>query len=186
MNYVEEVTRFLTERGVRVETMRPSGIEVPMFDVLSCPIPFRPNEAQALGAVMDCVLKYQQEVAKQATETVVFLARGSEAQPTGERLVAVRVGVLGTTAEHYFVVGRHGGDVERHPRVHTDLPAWIPCPECDNFLCVIHGGVHAHDCACPELEFWDSELGLNPYEQGGHLTPGELEQLKTEHGYVEE
>jgi hypothetical protein len=66
-----------------------------------------------------------------------------------------------------------------------DTPAWVKCGECDNFLCTIHGG-HADSCACPELEFWDSELGLNPYEQGGRLTVAELEALKVQHGYVEE
>lgn len=66
-----------------------------------------------------------------------------------------------------------------------DYPAWVKCGECDSFLCTIHGG-HADSCACPELEFWDSELGLNPYEQGGRLTVAELEALKIQHGYTEE
>ena len=69
--------------------------------------------------------------------------------------------------------------------VTQNTPAWVQCPDCDNFLCTIHGG-HADSCACPELEFWDSVLGLNPYEQGGRLTVAELEALKTQHGCVEE
>lgn len=36
--------------------------------------------------------------------------------------------------------------------------AWTPCPCCENFLCLIHGG-HAHDCPCPPLEEWTT----NPY-----------------------
>lgn len=64
-------------------------------------------------------------------------------------------------------------------------PAWVPCTCCENYLCNIHGG-HVHDCPCPSLEFWDLTLGLTPYEQGGRLTPEEVETLKTEHGYEEE
>ena len=56
------------------------------------------------------------------------------------------------------------------------LAAWVKCPCCDNYLCNIHGG-HAHDCACPDLECFEWATGLDPYTQGGHLTPDELEGL---------
>ena len=65
------------------------------------------------------------------------------------------------------------------------IPAWVPCSDCENHQCSIHG-CHAHDCPCPELEFWDSELGINPYEQGGDLTPEWLEFLKKQFNYEEE
>lgn len=65
------------------------------------------------------------------------------------------------------------------------VPAWTACPCCENQLCAIHGS-HAHDCACPSLEFWDMELGVNPYEQGGALTDEHVEFLKARFGYVDE
>ncbi len=66
------------------------------------------------------------------------------------------------------VLAKHWPNVRRHDDVRTFPPAaWIPCECCDNFLCTWHGG-HAHDCPeaeCPELETWDGEWFLNPYEQ---------------------
>ena len=44
-------------------------------------------------------------------------------------------------------------------------PAWIPCPDCDDFFCTIHQE-HVYDCACPELEAW-IDRGVDPYEAGG-------------------
>ena len=41
-------------------------------------------------------------------------------------------------------------------------PAWMPCPDCDNFICTIHKQ-HAHDCECPAIEEW----AVDPYETGG-------------------
>ena len=41
-------------------------------------------------------------------------------------------------------------------------PAWIPCDQCDNFICT-HHKMHAHDCPCPVLETW-LEHDLNPYD----------------------
>lgn len=41
-------------------------------------------------------------------------------------------------------------------------PAWVPCPGCDDFWCVIHQQ-HAHDCPCPAVEEWD----VDPYSAGG-------------------
>jgi hypothetical protein len=37
-------------------------------------------------------------------------------------------------------------------------PAWVRCPDCDDFLCTIHGG-HVHDCDCPTID----ELDFDPY-----------------------
>ncbi len=43
------------------------------------------------------------------------------------------------------------------------FPAWIPCPDCDNFLCSIHR-LHAHECECPSIEEWGD---VDPYSAGG-------------------
>lgn len=44
-------------------------------------------------------------------------------------------------------------------------PAWIPCPGCDDFWCVIHEK-HAYDCKCPSIDSWAAR-GLSPYLHGG-------------------
>lgn len=66
------------------------------------------------------------------------------------------------------VLAKHWPNVRRWDDVRTFPPAaWVQCDCCENFLCTWHGG-HAHDCPedeCPELEVWDYEWGLNPYEQ---------------------
>ena len=43
----------------------------------------------------------------------------------------------------------------------ADGPAWIPCPCCDDYWCVIHDA-HAYDCDCPEIDEWT----VNPYTTG--------------------
>ena len=114
MNYVEEVTKYLVEQGVAVRTEPPAGTKVHMFEVVSCPIPFEPGEAEALQAVAECTLQFQQEVAKRAPGAMVILAPGREAHPTaGVRQVGIRAGVVGLAGDHYFVVGPNGGGIER-------------------------------------------------------------------------
>lgn len=34
-----------------------------------------------------------------------------------------------------------------------NLPAWVPCPCCENYWCLIHNA-HAHECPCPPTEDW--------------------------------
>lgn len=63
----------------------------------------------------------------------------------------------------------------------TTKAAWEEC-DCGSFMCRIHGE-HASDCACPSLQFWDEMLGMNPYEQGGDLTPEELQERLKAAGY---
>jgi hypothetical protein len=36
-----------------------------------------------------------------------------------------------------------------------NLPPWTPC-DCGEFWCTIHGG-HAHECACPPIEEWETD-----------------------------
>lgn len=43
------------------------------------------------------------------------------------------------------------------------LPAWVPCDDCEEFVCVIHGG-HVAECACPPVEKWSCD----PYTEGGN------------------
>lgn len=42
-------------------------------------------------------------------------------------------------------------------------PAWIPCPDCDEYLCTIHE-CHACDCDCPSVDEWP----VDPYSTGGY------------------
>ena len=32
--------------------------------------------------------------------------------------------------------------------------AWVSCPNCEDFLCLIHAPKHAWDCSCPPVEEW--------------------------------
>lgn len=52
------------------------------------------------------------------------------------------------------------------------MPAWIPCPCCENFLCLIHL-LHAHECACPSVDEWSSD----PYTD---RAPGRLAPMFSE------
>lgn len=44
-------------------------------------------------------------------------------------------------------------------------PIWVHCDCCDDYLCTIHTGLHAWECACPDIETW-AVLGIDPYTQG--------------------
>lgn len=75
---------------------------------------------------------------------------------------------------------------KRQSAVATKVAAWVKCEVCDDFMCNIHKGLAAHDCACPELEVWDGQLGLNPYEEGGEITPEKLQEMLAAIGYEAE
>jgi hypothetical protein len=47
----------------------------------------------------------------------------------------------------------------------TKPAAWIPCPDCDDYWCTIHGK-HAYDCECPDIDIWVEKKGILPYEDG--------------------
>ncbi len=34
------------------------------------------------------------------------------------------------------------------------IPAWVPCDNCDEWYCTIHGE-HVHDCPCPPIDEWE-------------------------------
>jgi hypothetical protein len=36
--------------------------------------------------------------------------------------------------------------------------AWVPCPCCEDYLCLIHNQ-HVYNCPCPPIEEWKE----NPY-----------------------
>ena len=59
------------------------------------------------------------------------------------------------------------------------VPAWERCECCDDFVCNIHVGLHAHDCDCPSIEAW-TENDICPYEPCvlRYLTPTECERLQ--------
>jgi len=44
----------------------------------------------------------------------------------------------------------------------TTRPLWIPCPDCDDFLCTLHH-LHAYDCACPAIEDMTPEQRATVY-----------------------
>jgi len=46
--------------------------------------------------------------------------------------------------------------------VRVSGPAWIPCPDCEEFWCRIHER-HTHECACPPMDEWT----VDPYTAGG-------------------
>lgn len=33
-------------------------------------------------------------------------------------------------------------------------PAWVKCDCCDDYLCTIHDGFHAHECDCLPIDEW--------------------------------
>jgi hypothetical protein len=43
-----------------------------------------------------------------------------------------------------------------------DKPCWELCEMCDDFLCNVHVGQHAHDCECEPIEWWE-EKEMYPY-----------------------
>lgn len=54
-----------------------------------------------------------------------------------------------------------------------NIPAWIPCECCGEFLCTVHRA-HAHECGCPPIEEWK----VDPYSRTGmHLNPDWVEAL---------
>ena len=76
----------------------------------------------------------------------------------------------------------HGSEAVLLDRVSARLggskvPAWAPCADCGEMVCAIHA-CHTGDsgCECPGTEVWD-EIGLDPYAEGGRLTPEALQTL---------
>lgn len=59
------------------------------------------------------------------------------------------------------------------------VPAWQKCECCDDYVCNIHVGQHAHDCSCPGIDEWAEEC-LFPYEPLvlRYITPIEAERLQ--------
>lgn len=55
-----------------------------------------------------------------------------------------------------------------------NLPAWVLCPCCEDYLCLIHGK-HAFECGCPSVE----EQLTDPYAERacGRLSPEFVEWL---------
>jgi hypothetical protein len=55
------------------------------------------------------------------------------------------------------------------------LPAWIPCPSCEEWMCTIHM-THASECPCPSVDEWS----VDPYAEpppGQRLSPSFAEWL---------
>lgn len=62
------------------------------------------------------------------------------------------------------------------PTHSVQRPAWIRCPDCDDFFCQRHGMQRA-DCSCPELDDW-SKRGDDPYyKYYGNQTPSGQNKL---------
>jgi hypothetical protein len=61
-----------------------------------------------------------------------------------------------------------------------NLPDWIPCSCCEDYLCVIHWPLHAYECDCPALgEESNVRSTMDPYSAAtrGHLSPALSEWL---------
>ena len=56
-----------------------------------------------------------------------------------------------------------------------NLPNWIKCPCCDDYMCTQHWPLHVHECACPAIDEWGEHdhLPMDPYTEAtaGHLSP---------------
>jgi site-specific DNA-cytosine methylase len=57
------------------------------------------------------------------------------------------------------------------------VPAWQPCPCCEDFWCNIHHR-HVYDCACAPIDDW-AEKDMDPYSECvlRWITPVEAERL---------
>lgn len=58
------------------------------------------------------------------------------------------------------------------------VPAWVPCPVCDDFWCALHG-MHADNCPCPPAQDW-ADAGLLPFNPSvlRFITPLEAERAQ--------
>lgn len=52
-------------------------------------------------------------------------------------------------------------------------PAWIPCPDCDDHWCNLHG-MHTHECDCPPIDEWETD----PYSPPGKRPPVERPPIR--------
>lgn len=46
------------------------------------------------------------------------------------------------------------------------IPAWIPCPDCEDYWCTIHN-CHAFECECPPIDEWDYDPYSERREENG-------------------
>lgn len=62
-----------------------------------------------------------------------------------------------------------------------NLPNWIRCPCCEDYMCTIHWPLHVHECDCPAIDDMDGSdlLRMDPYTEAtaGHLSPEICEWL---------
>lgn len=67
-------------------------------------------------------------------------------------------------------VGQRDGQLDEWAE---NLPTWIPCPCCEEFMCTTHWPSHAHECDCPALEEMEETFGMEPYSEAmpGRLSP---------------
>jgi len=90
-------------------------------------------------------------------------------------------GLLPTAGAHDYKgsakVGQREGQLDEWAE---NLPDWIPCPCCEDYLCVRHWPLHAWECECPAID--DREPGDYPTDpcleaSRGALTPDLSEWL---------
>lgn len=48
-------------------------------------------------------------------------------------------------------------------QVDKKIPAWIECPDCDDYWCNLHQ-LHAYDCNCPPLDEWEGDAYSSAYD----------------------
>ena len=113
MDYIQATLDYLRAHDMPAGLVFPHHLEVPMFDIVSTPRPFKPNEAMALQEVMKAARQYFTTVQRLTPNAQAVLAPSTR---TEEESVAIRFGVYGHNLTSFFVVGPEGGDVMVLPR----------------------------------------------------------------------
>ena len=113
MDYVLETTRVLEELGAHV--IIGSVNDIPMFDIVCRPIPFEPNEAEALQTVIRCARDYYSQVISAIgvdSGTVIL-------DPLYDRFpdsVSIRVGMYAEDDTNLSYVGFDGGNIVKRAK----------------------------------------------------------------------
>lgn len=112
MDYVQATIDYLRAHDMPAGVVPPSSPEVLMFDIMCRPIPFKQNEAMALQTVLLSARRCFESIQKRATHTQAILAPSTQS----DDCVAIRMGVYGYDATHFFVIGPNGGEIQAIPR----------------------------------------------------------------------
>jgi hypothetical protein len=88
-------------------------------------------------------------------------------------------GLLPTPGAHDHkgsaILGQREGQLDEFAE---NLPDWIRCPCCEDFLCATHWPSHVHECDCPALG--EGESGTSPTDPYSEATYGRLSPALSE------